>query len=688
SPAKAKSISKMLGSAYTVKASVGHVRDLPEHSLGVDITHDFAPEYVVLKEKKDVLAELARAAQSADQVIVATDPDREGEAIGWHLAKALELDPDEPIRVTFNEITREVVRESIKRPRPIDQHLVDAQQARRVLDRLVGYQLSPLLSGKFQRRSLSAGRVQSVALRLVVERERAITSFVPQEYWTIEAQLATTAGEAFWALLYRIDGQKAEISNREQAEALLARSQGHKYRVRHIEQKERRRTPAPPFTTSTLQQVAAGRLGLSASKTMSLAQRLYEGVEVGEGGPVGLITYMRTDSVRLSEEAIKDARGYIASLGASYLPEKSNYYRGRKGNQDAHEAIRPTLASRTPEAVRKFLTAEQAKLYDLIWRRFVASQMAPALYHQTVVTVDSDGLEWRSSGSLLLFEGWLKIYPSSDDEDEALGTFPPLVAGQNLELRQLKPEQHFTKPEPRYTEGTLVKALEEAGIGRPSTYAAIIETLFRRKYAVKEGKILKPTALGEEITDFLVQGFPAVLDYQFTADMEDKLDSIEEGNVPWSTIVRQFYDPFTAALDQVPRERCEVCGAPLEVKVSRFGQFLGCTRYPECKFTRPLPRAAVPPKPSEETCQKCGQPMVIREGRFGPFLSCSTYPKCDFTKPLPQQHTGVTCPVCRTGEIVQKRSRRGRTFYSCNRYPDCRFSMWHQPLKEHCERCG
>ena len=691
SPAKARTLAKILGKGYEVKASLGHVVDLPERKLGVDVEHDFAPEYVVKRDKKKVAKELEAAARRARRVLVATDPDREGEAIGYHVARLMKLDPNAPIRAEFHEITPRAIKEAIRRPRAIDLKKVDAQQARRVLDRLVGYNLSPLLSEKFRKRALSAGRVQSVALRLVVEREEEIEAFKPQEYWEVSAEFETDRAR-FAAQLYEVDGRRVRekrggkevflLTSEAEARAVEARArEAGVYRVAAVETKERQKKAPPPFTTSTLQQAASSRLGWSAGRTMRVAQRLYEGVDLG-GERVGLITYMRTDSTRVAPEAVKEARGFIAkAFGKAYLPEKPPAYRAKKGAQDAHEAIRPTSVERTPEKVRPYLTDEEAKLYELVWRRFVASQMKPARYRHTAARLEAAGLVFRASGSELVFDGYLRVW-GRDEEERAL---PALQVGEAARLFDLALEQKFTQPPPRYTDATLVKTLEELGIGRPSTYAPTIETLEKRAYVEREGRALKPTPLGREVVGFLKEHFPRVLAYDFTAQMEEELDRVEEGKRPWPEAVRVFFEPFMEEFEKVPRKTCPVCGRPLELKVGRFGAFLGCTGYPECTYTEPLEERREA-EPIGETCPKCGAELVRKWGRYGPFIACSRYPECDYTRDEAPS-TGITCPKCGVGEIVAKKSRKGRTYWRCSE-TSCDFVVFDPPTEEKCPKCG
>ncbi len=709
SPAKAKSLSKMLGDGFEVRASKGHVADLPEHTLGVDVENDFAPTYEVKKEKKEVVKELKKAAQGR-QVLIATDPDREGEAIGWHLARLLGLDPKGPLRVEFHEITPKVVQEAVKTPRPINQNLVDAQQARRVLDRLLGYNLSPLLSLEFRRRALSAGRVQSVALRLVVEREEEIEAFQPEVYhvvWgrflavaaregpkalEVEARLQEVRGKRLWLGEAEKEG-RLHLKEEAEVQALLSELQRASYRVGTVEVKERRRPPPPPFTTSTLQQAASSRLGYTASRTMRIAQRLYEGVDLPEG-TVGLITYMRTDSVRVSPEAIAKAREVIrGAFGPEFLPEAPRAYQNKKaGVQDAHEAIRPTDPARSPEAVRPYLSEEEYRLYDLIWRRFLASQMKEALYETTSALLPSqDGaFVFRASGSVLKFEGYLRAWgreqeaASRSEQPEAEPPLPPLLEGSPAQLLEARAERKVTEPPPRYTDATLVKTLEELGIGRPSTYAPTLETLERRAYIQRQGRTLLPTPLGREVVRYLKARFPRVVAYDFTAKMEDRLDEVEEGRAAWPKVVWEFYAPFLEELAQVPRRTCPRCGRPLELKVSRFGQFLGCTGYPGCTYTEPLEKRES--EPLQEACPRCGRTLVRKTGRYGRFIACSGYPECDYTRDEAPS-TGFSCPKCKTGEVLEKRSKRGKAYYRCNE-KGCDFLSFYPLLPEPCPRCG
>ncbi len=779
SPGKAKAIQKYLGKGYVVEASFGHVKDLPKSTLGVDIDNNFETEYVVIPGKEKVLAKLKKLALSADNIYLAPDPDREGEAIAWHLAEELgdgnkkkkkkKKDGDEPDRirrVTFNEITKRAVQEAFEHPHDIDQNLVDAQQARRVLDRLVGYQVSPLLWDKV-RRGLSAGRVQTVALRLIVEREREIKAFQKQEYWTIDAHLAGPKPPAFDARFVGKGEEKVEVTNGEDAEKIRAALENADWLVRTVDRKERRRNATPPFTTSKLQQDSSRKLRFSVKRTMMIAQRLYEGVELGEEGSVGLITYMRTDSTRVSNEALAEVREYITSqYGKEYLPESANVYKEKKAAQAAHEAIRPTSAMRHPDQIKQYLKEDEFKVYKLIWQRFVASQITPAVFDQTTVDIDAkSGAEtfwFRVTGSVLKFDGFLKVYEEAKDvkdeeEEELKHKLPALEPGQKLTLRELKPEQHFTEPPPRYNEASLVKELEERGIGRPSTYSAILSTIQERQYVQKLGGKFSPTEIGLVVTDLLVENFRDIFDVQYTARLEEELDEIEEGKETWINALTEFYKRFAKDLryaekhmENIKRmekptdEKCERCGSPLVIKWGkhgsfyacssydkenpdsctftkenpinlpdldsadiqettqeeycencgrvmvlkrgRFGQFMACTGYPDCKTTRRLDQGKkVPDIPIDELCPKCGRNMMIRHGRFGEFTACSGYPECKYVK---QNYIGVKCPLCKEGDLVEKKARKGNTFYGCGNYPKCKFTSAGKPLAEKCPSCG
>jgi DNA topoisomerase-1 len=783
SPAKAKTIQKYLGKGFIVEASLGHVKDLPKSTLGVDTDNDFETEYVIIPGKEKVVAKLKKLAIGMDTIYLAPDPDREGEAIAAHLAEELggngakskkkkkkkgkdDENGQQIRRVTFNEITQRAVREAFEHPRDIDQNLVDAQQARRVLDRLVGYQVSPLLWDKV-RRGLSAGRVQTVALRLIVEREREIKAFDKKEYWTIDAHLAGPKPPAFDARFLGKGEEKIEVPNAEEAEKIRLALERADWVVRSAEKRERRRNATPPFTTSKLQQDASRKLRFSVKRAMMIAQRLYEGVELGEEGLVGLITYMRTDSTRVAPEALAEVREYVTSqYGPDYLPQTPNTYKEKKEAQAAHEAIRPTSAMRHPDQIKRYLKEDEYKVYKLIWQRFVASQITPAVFDQTTVDIDaksrSDVFWFRVTGSVMKFDGFLRVYEESkegkDEEDEELKhKLPPLEAGQKLTLKELKPEQHFTEPPPRYNEASLVKELEERGIGRPSTYSAILSTIQERQYVQKVGGKFSPTEIGLVVTDLLVENFPDIFDIQYTARLEEELDEIEEGKEGWKQALGDFYKKFekdlryaqkhmenikrmekptdekcercgsalvikwgkhgsfyacssydkenpesctftkenpinlpdldTAEIQETTQEEyCENCGRVMVLKRGRFGQFMACTGYPDCKTTRRLDQGKrVPDIPLEELCPKCGRNLMIRHGRYGEFTSCSGYPDCKFVK---QNFIGVKCPLCKEGDLVEKKARKGNTFYGCGNYPKCKFTAAHKPIAEKCPACG
>ncbi|MFO1519278.1 MAG: type I DNA topoisomerase [bacterium] len=743
SPAKAKTIGKYLGKDFSVKASIGHIKDLPVKTLGVDLEKDFEPTYEVIKGKKKVIDEIKSAASKAEAVYIATDPDREGEAIAWHIAEEIQGKakkpsppkktkktktkktekieaeeegpevsydpvPEERVhRVLFNEITKKSVQQAISNPLKLDERLFDAQQARRVLDRLVGYQISPLLWDKV-RRGLSAGRVQSVAVRIICEREEEIENFKSVEYWSVHTLLEGSAPPPFSAKLLAKDGNKLEISNGEQAEAIRSDLEKAKFVLKEIVRKERRRQPAAPFITSTLQQESARKLGFTAKKTMMLAQRLYEGVELGDGELVGLITYMRTDSTRLSDDALKQVRDYIRErYDATYLPEQPVVYKTKKAAQDAHEAIRPTSTEYAPEAVKAFLEPDELKLYELIWKRFVACQMQPAIYDQTSLNIGAGAYDLRATGSVIKFPGFMAVYiegkdeATSEDEEEG-NTLPVLQEGETLKLLEITPEQHFTQPPPRYTEASLVKELEEKGIGRPSTYATILSTIQDKKYATKEAGKFFPTQLGKIVNELLVSSFPDILNVQFTAKMEGELDDVEEGKRKWSEAIADFYGPFQETLKKakvhmkdIKRQeistefKCEKCGSPMVVKWGRHGEFLACSGYPECKSTKEIVQAEgggyaiAEEQKVEEVCEKCGSPMQIKRGRFGSFLACSSYPNCKTTKAI---SIGVNCPQCNS-PLAERRSKRGKVFYGCTGYPKCTFALWDKPVKEACPQC-
>ncbi len=764
SPAKAKTINKYLGPEYSVKASLGHVRDLPKKGLGVDLKKDFEPTYEIIPGKEKVIKELRSAAKGVGSVYIATDPDREGEAIGWHLAEELSAKTRKIYRVMFNEITQKAVREAFKNPGTIDSRLVDAQQARRIVDRLVGYKISPLLWKKV-RRGTSAGRVQSVALRLIVEREREILAFMPREYWSISANLSGSHPPPFDAALQKVSGKNIEIGNSKEAHEIVASLENARFIVDCVKKTEKKRNAVPPFITSKLQQEASRKLRFPVKKTMMIAQRLYEGIEVGREGSVGLITYMRTDSTRVSDDALADVRSYIgANFGPGYLPDKPIFYRGKKDAQDAHEAIRPTSTAYNPEEIKQYLSTDEYRLYKLIWQRFIASQMKPALFDQTSIEISANQYLFKATGSIMKFDGFLKVYSEGkdekDEEDEALEhKLPSLTEGEVLKLNQLLPEQHFTQPPPRFTEATLVKTLEEKGIGRPSTYATILTTVQDREYAVKlEGKF-SPTELGFVINDLLVTSFADIFDVEYTARMEEELDEIEDGKIAWTLALREFYDKFEVdlktageqmtnikALEEKTNETCEKCGSPMVIKWGRHGKFMACSGYPECKNTREIAREGLTANANgqktevaqiEETCENCGRPMALKRGRFGQFLACSGYPDCKTTKKLaasgsdrlsvpdvpleedcPQcgkhlvikhgrfgeftacsaypeckyvkkKTIGVACPqpACK-GELVERKSRRGKIFFACDQYPNCQFIAWNKPINKSCPQCG
>ncbi len=666
SPSKAKSIQKYLGKDYNVVSSKGHVRDLPAAKLSVDVKHDFAPKYAVIKGKEKLVKELKALADNSDGVILAADPDREGEAISWHLATLLELDLNECNRVKFNEINKNSVTKGIEKPEKIDLDLVNAQQARRILDRLVGYTLSPFISQKI-RRGLSAGRVQSVAVRLVVDRENEIRAFVPEEYWTLDAKmLAPSSKRAFSAQFSGDETGKVKITNKEQSDMYLARLEGAEYTAVSVKKGIRRRQPAPPFTTSTMQQEASRKLNFQARRTMKVAQELYEGVEIQGVGSVGLITYMRTDSLRISEEARAAGNEYIRNtFGAEYLPEKPRYYKTRANAQDGHEAIRPTMMDLTPERVKASLTAEQYKLYNLIWKRFMASLMANCV--QDTVKAEIQGaneqdkaqnkfITFAASGYSVRFDGYTRLYESGTDEDEEEeGKLPKINEGDAIKMKELVGNQHFTQPPARYTEASLIKALEETGVGRPSTYASIISTITQREYVIREQKQLKSTELGEAITALLKDKFPKIVNVKFTAGMESQLDEVESGETDYIKMLHEFYDDFIATVDKA---KTEMQGQKIKLKEDE----------------------------TDVICDKCGRNMVIKSGRFGKFLACPGYPECKNTKPLVVE-TKATCPVC-GGKVIEKKSKRGYAFYGCGNYPECNFMTWDKPTDDLCPKCG
>ena len=709
SPTKVKTIQKYLDRGYVVKASLGHLKDLPKSKLGIDLKRgNFVPQYVPVRAKAKTLEDLKKAGKKAKALYVATDPDREGEAIGWHIAQELKIPPDRVYRVLFNEITEKAVKAAFKNPGRIDQKRVDAQQARRVLDRLVGYKISPLLWQKI-RRGLSAGRVQSVAVRLICEREQEIRAFVAKEYWSLQAHLAAAVPPEFVATLREKAGEKIVPSTEAETQSIVAELETLAFVVKAVERGERRRNPSPPFITSTLQQDAGRKLRFSASKTMMVAQQLYEGVEIDNGGPVGLITYMRTDSPRVAAEAQAEARDVIAArYGAETLPDRPPFYRARKSAQEAHEAIRPTLLDHPPERLARHLSRDQLALYRLVWERFLASQMRPALYDTLTVDVTAGPYLFRALGSQLRAPGFMAVYIEAPDESAApvapedveseVSGMPPLEAGQRLGLVRLEPKQHFTQPPPRYTEASLVKELEEKGIGRPSTYAQILTTIQKREYVQKDRGALAPTDLGETVNTLLVKAFPDIFEVAFTAQMEESLDEIEEGDRKWVDTVREFYKPLEADLKQAgiemedfkagkpTDETCPKCGeGHLLEKWGRFGRFFACERYPDCKYTRnPGDSAQAEPEQAGVTCDKCGRPMVYKQSRFGRFIGCSGYPECKNIKKIT---LGIPCPQG-DGELVENRSKRGRAYFGCSNFPDCRFVVWQRPVVMPCPKCG
>ena len=697
SPAKASTIKKFLGKNFKVVASVGHVMDLPKNELGVDINNGFTPKYVVSRGKQKVLNQIKKDAKGSDEVFLALDMDREGEAIAWHLANALEKTQPNIRRIIFNEITKQAITEAIESPSAVDQCKVDAQQARRILDRLVGYQISPILWQIFYY-GLSAGRVQTVGLRLVCEREQEIEAFATEEYWTVEATLLTEKGDEVPAKLTHIDDKKIDLKNQEQVDPIVTELRKSQFNVDDVVKKERKRNPQPPFITSTLQRDAARRLRFSPKKIMMLAQQLYEGIDlVGDDERVGLITYMRTDSVRIASQATEAARNYIGEkFGKEYVPARPRSYKQKKGAQDAHEAIRPTDANRDPASVKKSLSKDQFALYQLIWQRFMASQMESARYDTTEVTIGASKYRLKANGRVMTFKGFLSVYEESQSEKET--DLPPLAKNDKLDPKSIDGIQHFTEPPPRYSEATLIKELEDLGIGRPSTYASIVSIIQDREYVSKEEGRLRPAALGRQVWLTLEGFFPDLFDTSFTALMEEELDKVESGEDTWQKVVNDFYRPFKAGLDHIDDKKdrikselqeetdvaCERCGRKLIKKWGRNGQFLACPAYPECKFSRPLEEEAASAK-LEGTCPKCGGDLVAKVGRFGRFAACKNYPECKHTQALP---IGMDCPKAGcSGHVVEKVTRRGKRFYGCSRYPDCDFATWDRPVQSPCPYC-
>jgi DNA topoisomerase I len=710
SPAKAKTLKKYLGKNFDVKASVGHVMDLPKSSLGVDPEKDFEPTYEMIKGKQKVVEELAKAALKADKVYLAADPDREGEAIAWHVAEVLKLPKSKIHRVLFHEITKPAVLKAIESPIELNRDRYESQQARRILDRLVGYKISPILWTKV-RRGLSAGRVQSVAVKMIADREKEIAAFIPQPYWTVMAKLSGSDKE-FVARLVRAGDKKIDrltIDNEAWAKEIVENSLTASWKISSITQKSRKRNPSPPFITSTLQQEASKRLYFSAKKTMTLAQQLYEGIDLGPEGAQGLITYMRTDSTRLSDEAVKDARSLIDKiLGSEYLPKTPVEYRNKKNAQDAHEAIRPTSVTYTPEKIKEYLDADQFKLYELIWKRYLASQMEPAVFDQTTVDIDataknSEKFGYRCTGSVLRFDGYLVLWQDEETGSEDSQSLPDLKETTPVKCLGVLDEKHMTQPPPRYSESSLIKELEEKGIGRPSTYASILTVIQDRKYAEKRENRFYPTELGVLINELLVENFPSIVDEKFTAHMEEELDQIEEGKLNWTKTLKEFYDPFAETLknaqekmrnvkrEETPTDiKCPKCEKTLVLKWGKNGKFAACQGYPDCRFTSEFTQdngtiTLVAQPTTDEKCATCGEPMMVKSGRFGRFLACSAYPKCKTTKPIT---TGIKCPDCKEGELSQKKTRFGKIFFSCTKYPNCKYAIWDKPLKgQPCPQC-
>lgn len=698
SPAKAKTIERILGPDYKVMASMGHLRDLPKRTMGVDIEKGFTPEYVNSTDRANVIKDLQKAANQCCDILLATDPDREGEAISWHLSKLLDVNPEDKVRIAFHEITPPAIREAIQDPEPIDLDRVDAQQARRVLDRLVGYKLSPWLWRQVYR-GLSAGRVQSVATRLICEREEEIRAFVPVEYWTVEALYKTEKNEPFKAKLTQIDGKDAELHNGEETDAAVKGIEGKEAEVTAVTKSRKQRKTKPPYTTSTMQQDAVNKLNFSSKKTMMLAQNLYEGVEIPGHGHVGLITYMRTDSTRISDEMIKQVRPYISeTYGENYLPAKPNVFSKSKEAQDAHEAIRPTSLSFPPSALSGILSRDQLRLYTLIWNRFIASQMAPQIQQSTSAMLQCGIYTLKATGVHVLFDGFTIMQPSKKKDSEESDFLPPLKKGDIVKNAKVNGEQHFTAPPPRYTEASLIKTLEEKGIGRPSTYAPILDTIQKRRYVTKENKQFVPTEVGFKVTELLKKYFEGIINVDFTANLENWLDKIAEGKATYKKVMTDFYKVFEAELEsanveaekdkkenqEVSDVTCEKCGAKMIVKMGRYGKYLACPNYPNCKNIKPYSLAEGPEEVSDVKCDACGTLMVYRTGPYGRYLKC---PSCGANKAIVID-TGIVCPKCHEGHMVQRRSHRGRIFYGCSRYLKCDMALWNEPINQFCETCG
>lgn len=700
SPAKAKTIERILGSGYKVLASMGHLRDLPEKTFGVDIAHDFTPEYVNSVKRADVIKNLQKEANRSKDILLATDPDREGEAISWHLSKLLDVNPDDNVRIAFHEITPLAIKDAVKHPGPVDLSMVNAQQARRVLDRIVGYKLSPWLWKQIYR-GLSAGRVQSVATRLICEREEEIRAFTPVEYWTVEGTFKTEEKEKFKAKLVQIAGKDAELHTKEETDRVVQDLLKKPADIISVTKSKKQRKAKPPYTTSTMQQDAVNRLSFGSKKTMMLAQMLYEGVEIPGHGHIGLITYMRTDSTRISAEMIQQIRPYIMSVyGEEYLPAKPNVYSKKKEAQDAHEAIRPTNLEFPPDTLKAILSRDQLRLYTLIWNRFVASQMAPQISQATTATLQNGEYTLRASGSTVLFDGFTVMQPAKEkkQENEDFTTLPPLRKGESVMNVKMEGEQHFTTPPPRYTEASLIKTLEEKGIGRPSTYAPILDTIQKRNYVEKEGKQFVPTDLGFKVTNLLKQYFAGIINVDFTAELETWLDKIAEGKATYENAIREFWNVFEKELNEANEKAakakednqevsdvlCEKCGAPMIVKMSRYGKYLACPNFPECKNTKPYGKGDGKEEVSGIPCDECGEKMVYRQGPYGRYLKC---PGCGANKAIVVD-TGIVCPKCHEGHLVRRRSRRGRYFYGCNQYPRCDMALWDEPVDQFCDTCG
>lgn len=703
SPAKSKTIKKILGSSYDIEASYGHIRDFPSKVLGFDVKNNFTPTFEIIPEKKAIVKKLNDLAQKADKVYLASDPDREGEAIAWHVRQVIDVPDKKVFRIEFNEITPKAVTYAVEHSRQIDMQRVKAQQTRQILDRLVGYKISPVLWEKMRNYHLSAGRVQSVALKMICEREEEINAFTPVEYWSITADLLKDKAK-FPAELVKYKNSKVDIKNEKEANEIVEylNKKGREFNVSKISTRNSQRKPTAPFITSTLQREASTKLGYGVSKTMQIAQKLYEGIDIGSDGPVGLITYMRTDSVRISDDAQNAAKDFILNnYGEKYYPKTANnYVKKSKNVQDAHEAIRPSYVEKTPDSIKQYLTNEQYQLYKLIWSKFVASQMENASVKNTTIDIEADECLFKTGMSKIIFDGYLKVYNDDEEEKENSSKLPDLKEGDNLKLKEITPKQHFTSPPPRYTEASLVKALEEHGIGRPSTYAPIISKIQQKNYVEKTDKALAPTMLGMTLCKQLVEYFKDIMNYEFTANMESKLDDIAENKLEWSEVIKEFYTPFIETVASAKQNMkkvliesditCPNCGSKMVVRTSRFGtQFLGCSKYPECKTMLPLNsdgQAIEQNKETEEKCEKCGSIMIQKTGPYGPYLECSNE-TCKNRKRIIKS-TGVKCPKCNKGEIIFKKSKYGKVFFGCSNYPDCDFVSWNEPVNEKCPECG